>query len=113
MIQTLVHTWRGRGCSILIEINFKTVKPIAPQSVQHARHIFSQAQLFQNIISESVCLLGTTAGVIRVNKGLVLGKQGTDFEHHAQRCSRDRWVICSILPLILTDYFMLLVHLTS
>ena len=31
-----------------------------------ARHIFSQAQLVQNIISKSVCLVGTTPGVIRV-----------------------------------------------
>ena len=28
----------------------------------------SQAQIFQNIISKSVCLLGTTTGVIRVNQ---------------------------------------------
>ena len=37
MIQILVQTWRGRGCSIFIETNVnKTVKPLAFQSVQHS-----------------------------------------------------------------------------
>ena len=36
-IQTMIHTWRGRGVFIFIEINVKkTVKPTAPQSVQHS-----------------------------------------------------------------------------
>ena len=41
-----------------------------------AKHIFGQAQLFQNMNPKSVCLLGTTAGVIRVKLGKV-GPDGT------------------------------------
>ena len=57
---------RGLGCSIFIEINVKRQSNPSPPSkcstFYTAQHIFSQAQLFQNIISKSVCLLGTTAG---------------------------------------------------
>ena len=37
-----------------------------------ARHICSQAQLVQHIISKSVYLLGTTAWVIRVLKNIIM-----------------------------------------
>ena len=50
MIQILVQTWRGRGCSIFIETNVnKTVKPLAFQkcaTFNSAQDIFSPAQLF-------------------------------------------------------------------
>ena len=61
MIQTLVHTCRGLRCYNLIEINVKRQSNPSPLKV-----FSSQAQFFQNIISKSVCLLGTTARVIRV-----------------------------------------------
>ena len=48
----------------------QTHRPSKCSTFNTAWHIFSQAQLFQNIISKSVCLLGTTAGVIRVKKRL-------------------------------------------
>ena len=44
----------------------QTHRPSKCSTFNTALNIFSQAQLFQNIISKSVCLLGTTAGVIRV-----------------------------------------------
>ena len=69
MIQILVHTCRGLGCSIFVEINVKrqsNPSPLEYSALNTARHIFSHAQLFQNIISKSVCLLGTIARVIRV-----------------------------------------------
>ena len=72
MIQTLVHTCRGPGCSIIIEINVKKQSNPSPLKVFNIQYCLAQlqAQLFQNIISKSVCLLGTTAGVIRVNGNL-------------------------------------------
>ena len=76
MIQILVHTCRDLGCSIFIKTNVKrrsNPSPLKVFNIQHCLayiHLFSQAQLFQNIISKSVCLLGTTAGVIRVKKRL-------------------------------------------
>ena len=71
MIQTLVHTCRGLGCCFFIEINVKRQSipsPLKEFNIEHcsAHTVFSQAQLLQNIISKSVCLLGTKAGVIRV-----------------------------------------------
>ena len=73
MIQIFVHTCRGLGCSIFVEINVKRQSNPSPLKVFNIQHclthtysLFSQAQLFQNIISKSVCLLGTTAGLIRV-----------------------------------------------
>ena len=52
-MQTMVHTWRGLGCA---ESN-------------GAQHIFSPANLYQNLISKSVHHFGTTAGVIIALKG--------------------------------------------
>ena len=71
MIQTLVHTCRGLGCYIFIEINVKRKSnplPLKVFNIQHcsAHTVFSQAQLFQNIISKSVYLSGKTARLIRV-----------------------------------------------
>ena len=45
--------------------HYLTLTTLAPVCWQ-IWYIFSQAQLVQNIISKCVCLLGTTAGVIRV-----------------------------------------------
>ena len=65
MIQTLVHTWRGWGCSIFIETNVKDSQTHCPSkraAFNSAQNIFSQAQLFQNIISKSVCILAQQPG---------------------------------------------------
>ena len=44
----------------------QTHRPSKCPTFNTARHIFGQAQLSQNIISKSVCLLGTTDRVIRL-----------------------------------------------
>ena len=66
----MVHTWRGRGCSIFIEINVKsqTHLPSKCAAFNNAQHKFSPAKLFQNMIFKSVHHFGTTAGVIRFDK---------------------------------------------
>ena len=53
MIQILVHTYMDLGCSIFVEINVKRQSnpfPLIVFNIYTARHIFSQAQLVQNII---------------------------------------------------------------
>ena len=50
MIQILVHTWRGRGYSIFIEINVKRQSNQCPSkcaAFKCAQYIFSPAKLFQ------------------------------------------------------------------
>ena len=75
MIHTMVHTWRGRGCSIFIEINVKRQSnprpPLQCATFYGAQHIVSPAKLFQNMISKSVyhtVHICTTAGVFRAKK---------------------------------------------
>ena len=46
----------------------QTQRPSKCSTFYIAWHIFSQAHLVQNINSKSVCLLGTTAGVIWVGR---------------------------------------------
>ena len=67
MIQTLVHTCRGLGCSIFIETNVKRQSnplPFAVCSIQQCTEhtVFSQAQLFQKMIPKSVCILAQQPG---------------------------------------------------
>ena len=59
MIHTMMHTWRGRGCYIFIELMLKlkhsqTPGPSKRATFYGAQHIFSPAKLFQNMISKSV-----------------------------------------------------------
>ena len=68
MMHTMVHTWRGQGCSIFVEINVNR-QSNPRHSVVHStlKHLNSYSKLFQNMISKSVHHFGISAGVIRVN----------------------------------------------
>ena len=68
MIQTLVHTWRGWGCSIFIETNVKRQSNPLPLKVCSIQQFTAQIQPSTIILKydSKKCLhFGTTAGVIR------------------------------------------------
>ena len=70
MIQILVHTYRGLGCSIFVEINVKRQSnplPLKVFNIQHCSAHIQPSTIISKYHFKSVCLLGTTAGVIRVN----------------------------------------------
>ena len=64
----------------------QTHRPSKCSAFNTARYIFSQAQLFQNSISKSVCLWGTTAGVIR-ERLLTYGHNFLRTKHHTDKIS--------------------------
>ena len=64
-----MHTWRGRGCSIFIEINVKrqsSPRPLQVCSILQCTAHIQPSKFISNIILKSVHHFGTTAGVIRV-----------------------------------------------
>ena len=63
LIQTMVHTWRGRGCFTFIEINVKRQSNPPPLKVCSIQRCTAHIQP-SKIISKSVHRFGTTAGVI-------------------------------------------------
>ena len=75
MMHTMVHTWRGQGCSIFVEINVNR-QSNPRHSVVHStlKHLNSYSKLFINMISKSVHHLGISAGVITVELMLYLMK---------------------------------------
>ena len=73
MIQTLVHTCRGLGCSIFIETIVKrqsNQSPLKVFNIQHYSAHFQPSIIILKYHFKSVCLLGTTARVLRVLNSL-------------------------------------------
>ena len=70
MIQTLVHTCRGLGCSIFIETNVKRQSnplPFKVCSIQQCTEHIQPSTIISKNDSKKCVHFGTTARVIRVN----------------------------------------------
>ena len=69
MIQTLVHTWRGWGCSIFIETNVKRQSnplPFKACSIQQCTEHIQPSTIISKYDSKKCVHFGTTARKIRV-----------------------------------------------